>query len=110
MRVGEDEVVMVAEDAEGVDADAEAAGGEGEEVEEGLVDELPRAEEELPLGASARDKVGGSGEDLARGGHGRRHGRRRGAGAGDPSRRARPLVASCSNFGRPFPLSRHRAS
>ncbi len=60
MGIGDDEVVVVGEDAVGVDADAVAPGGEGEDEEEELVDEAPRAEKKLPLGASACDEVGGS--------------------------------------------------
>jgi hypothetical protein len=70
MRVGDHEVAVVREDAEGVDLDAIALGREREDIGEDLIDHLARAEQKLTVQAATRDEVGGTWKDLP----GSRHG------------------------------------
>jgi hypothetical protein len=69
VRVGDDEVVVVGEDAIGVDKDAEAAGSDGEHVQEDLVGAFRGAQEVPALEASAGDEVRDTREDLPWGRH-----------------------------------------
>src|SRR6266496_5373185 len=60
---------VVREHAKRVDLDVEALRRDREDIEKDVVRRLARSEEELALGAASGDEVGGSGENLARGGH-----------------------------------------
>jgi hypothetical protein len=66
VRIGDEQVIVVRQDAEGMDEHAVAARGEREDVQEDAVREWGRPEEEAPLGAAARGEVGGSGQVMLR--------------------------------------------
>jgi len=57
---------MVAHDANGVNEDTVASGGDGEDELEDEVRENGRLEKELSLGAAARNEVAGSRKDPSR--------------------------------------------
>ena len=64
--IGEEGVVVIAEKREGVDVDATDLGGDGETVEEELVDRGGGTEAELASGHPSGDQIGATGNNLSR--------------------------------------------